>query len=240
MIRVGAAQVPDVQGSIPDTISVMKSSIAKALQEDVSLLCFPECYLQGYTREASSARTRALSLKEPAFLQLCEELSFPHICLIIGMIEIQDGHLYNTAVVLREGRLLGAYRKTYPQEGIFQAGTQYPIVTIDGIRVGMNICYDANFPEAAGALGVQGVDLICCLLNNLLPHDVALRWKDRHLENLTARARETAAWILSADVIGHSETHHSYGHTALVNPEGQLLSQIAEDTEGILIHELPL
>jgi predicted amidohydrolase len=86
--------------------------------------------------------------------------------VVAGVYERADKRVYNTAVLLdRQGRLVGKYRKTHlPREewenGI-TPGEAYPVFDTDFGRIGLLICWDLQFPEAARALGVKGAELIC-------------------------------------------------------------------------------
>jgi hypothetical protein len=59
--------------------------------------------------------------------------------------------LFNTAIVVDRGVLIGRYRKSHLLSGghIFDAGSDSHVIEVDGLRFGINICYDTNFPEAA-------------------------------------------------------------------------------------------
>ena len=67
--------------------------------------------------------------------------------LVFGLIESDGGSLFNTAVVVREGQLLGRYRKSHLLAGeqVFKAGSEYPVFRVDGLTFGINICHDTNY-----------------------------------------------------------------------------------------------
>jgi predicted amidohydrolase len=206
----------------------------------VQLALFPECYLQGYASDRQSIDRRAIALDSDAFRVVLAALAPFRSDIVIGLIERRGAALYNTAVVIRRGRVLGAYAKTHTNEPGFNRGEEYPVFETAGWPFGINICYDANFPDAALKLSRQGARLLCYPLNNLLPPDVAVTWRDKSLQNLRQRAMDTGCWVVSSDVIGEHERKISHGCTCVVQPDGQVVRRAFEGSEDILVCDLAL
>jgi predicted amidohydrolase len=85
--------------------------------------------------------------------------------VVAGLYERAGSAIYNTAVLLdREGRLAGTYRKVYlPREEIeggLTPGAEYPVFTTDFGRVGMMICWDAQYADPARGLVLGGAELV--------------------------------------------------------------------------------
>jgi len=220
-------------------LATIKRYLRQADDENADIICFPEGYLNGYTRDELHAQKTAINLSSTKFADMLAELKIFTVCAVIGVIEIENGILFNTAVVVKDGKLLGKYRKTHPQEGIFEAGTEYPIFEIKGRKFGINICYDANFPEASQKLVEQGAEIIFFPLNNELAKSTAEKWRYKHIENLTKRARETGAWVVSSDIISESIESISYGCTAIVNSEGEVVKIAKELQQEFVVADLP-
>lgn len=233
-LKIATVQLPaDAFG-----IATVKEYLQCADDDNVDIICLPEGYLNGYTRDEERARSVAIDLSSQKFSDILASLKDFMTCAIIGIIEVKDDKLFNTAIVVREGKLLGKYRKTHPQEGIFEAGTEYPIFTIKGHKFGINICYDANFPEASQKLAEQGAEIIFFPLNNVLPIASAEKWRYKHIENLIKRARETSTWIVSSDVIAQHDESIGYGCSAIVSPAGEVVEKVQELSEGFVTLEL--
>jgi len=105
-------------------------------------------------------------------------------------------------------------------------------------KFGINICYDANFPEASQKLVEQGAEIIFYPLNNELKKDSAEKWRYKHMENLITRAKETGCWVFSSDIIIQSDKTIGYGCTAVVNPKGEVVGKIPELQQDLLVHEI--
>ena len=144
-----------------------------------------------------------------------------------------NGH-YNTAAVIQDGKLLGAYRKVHLFEHNFQPGETYPVFTVNGLTFGINICYDARFTEGPAELAAQGAKVIFYPLNNRLPHEKATNYRDKHIPNLVARAKESGCWVVSSDVVAQDETHTGYGCTAIVSTQGEMISRVSELEVGMI------
>lgn len=228
-LKIATVQLPaDAFG-----LATIKEYLQYADDENTDIICFPEGYLNGYTRNEVQARQVAIDFTSGTFVGILTELKKFTTCAIIGIIEIENNKLFNTAIVVEGGKLLGKYRKTHPQEGIFEVGTEYPIFEIKGHKFGINICYDANFPDASQKLVEHGAEIIFFPLNNELPKASAEKWRYKHIENLIKRACETGAWVISSDVVACSDESISYGCTAIVNKDGVV--QKAGELEHIIL-----
>jgi 5-aminopentanamidase len=218
----------------------METYLARADFQRVDLVCFPECYLQGYLCDGPSAKAQGVRLKSTAFGALLARLSRFRCMFVFGLIEKENGCLFNSAAVVHHGELLGCYRKTHLLEGesIFEPGTAYPTFEVRGLQFGINICYDTNFPEAAAAVAEQGGRLIVCPANNMMRLEAAERWKPLHNEIRAQRARETGCWLLSSDVIGARDNRISYGPTAVIDGSGRIRGQVPLLESGMVVAEI--
>lgn len=237
-LKVGAVQLEDIQADIPAALVIIQEAMKKADDQNIAVLCFPECFLQGYTLDHKETKERALSLKSPQFQEILDQLSSYKVTAILGVIEEDGGGYFNTAVVIQGGKLLGKYRKVHLFEENFKPGEEYPVFTVSGITFGINICYDARFTEGTAELAAQGAKVIFYPLNNKLPTIKAKAYRDKHLPNLIARAKESGCWVVSSDVVHQSEGYMGYGCTTIVNPEGKVISKVAELENGLVSAEV--
>ncbi len=188
------------------------------------LLLFPECFLQGYLVVPEHLERHAIALHSDTFASMRRRLARVRPTLVVGLIERDDGRYFNSAVVLAQGQILGTYRRTHlmPGESLFDPGDAYPIFDIGGVRFGINICSDTQFPDAAAAVAAQGAQLLLVPSQNMMRRQAAVQWKDRHHQIRTARARATGMWLVSADVTGERNDHHvGYGPTSIINSQAE-------------------
>jgi predicted amidohydrolase len=239
-LTVAAFQGKAVYGNTSQTIRAIQAALFWAEQNNVDILCFPECYLQGYILDEFEARRVSLDLNSSEFKSILEKLKTDKVTLILGIIERDGEKIYNTAVVIEEEKLIGKYRKHFihNKENIFICGVDFPVFEKNNIKYGINICYDSRFPESAEALVKKGAQIIFCPLNNSLPHDKADEWKDKYIQYLINKAKMSGCWIVSADVVEKSESNTGYGCTSLISPEGKIIEYLAHSVENKFVRNI--
>lgn len=241
-LRIAAAQtfefLEDIEGALGFLIDVME----RAATEGAVLLCLPEGFLQGYLTDEQAARKHAVDLGSPAFAALLQRLPATAPMTVFGLIEVDEDRLFNTAVVVHRRTLVGRYRKMHllGRERCFDAGRTPAVFDVEGLRFGINICYDTNFPSAARAAADLGASLIVCPANNMLKRQAAEKWLHAHNAIRGERCRETGLWLMSADVTGERDGRVSWGPTAILNPAGQVAAQLPLDRPGLLVFDLPI
>jgi predicted amidohydrolase len=158
------------------------------------------------------------------------------------------GHAYNTSLVFdRDGRLASTYRKihlydveipgrvSYQESTTVAAGSEVVNVDVEGVRVGLSICYDLRFPELYRALAVAGAEVL------VVPAAFMTHTGRDHWEVLLrARAIENQCWVVAAGQIGpHEPARSTYGRSMVVDPWGTVVAQ-APDTVGVTVADVDL
>lgn len=221
-----------ILGDVEASLAEIRRELSWAQEEALDVICLPECFLTGYCRTPEEASAHSIDLDSGLFSRLMSELRQFDPVVILGLMERSGSELFNSAVIVERGRVLGLYRKQHLIESAFSSGRESPVFERNGMKYGVNICSDANFPEAASALVARGAEAIFYPLNNSLPHAIARKWRSRHVEILSARARECSAWVISADVVERSATTTGYGCTAIISPDGRVLERSPEQEVG--------
>jgi len=239
--RIAAAQTIEFREDIEAALNCVAEMAACAESEGASLLCFPEGFLQGYLTDETLARRNALDLTSPAFEAVLNRLPKTGPMIVIGLIEVDEGRLFNTAIVVDRCVLIGRYRKVHLLTGehIFEAGRDSHLFEVDGLRFGINICYDTNFSEAARKVADLGASLVVCPANNMHCRKTAEALKNVHNSVRGERCRETGLWLISADVTGERDGRISWGPTAVLNPAGEVVAQLPLEKTGLLVFDIP-
>ncbi|WP_309232005.1 carbon-nitrogen hydrolase family protein [Micromonospora tarensis] len=241
-LRIGTCQTQEFLGDIDAALTCIEGFARQADAQDVDLLLFPECFLQGYLVNDDHMRTQAMELSSARFASVLKRLSPIEQTLVFGVIERNGDRYCNTAVVVTQGVLVGVYRKTHllPGEALLDKGDAYPTFELKGVRYGINICYDTQFAEAAAAVAAQGSHVLLVPAQNMMRRETAVRWKDLHHGIRAERARETGMWLVSADVTGERDEHRvGYGPTSVISPQGEIVAQVPLMTTGMVIVEIP-
>lgn len=231
---VAAAQFDTVLCDKKQNIARMAAlaRMAKAKHPALALLAFPELALTGYEC-FSSLGELAEPVDGPSIRQmgaLAEELS---LTLAFGFALKEAGRIYNAAAVLSDGgALCGIYRKVHlfdEERAFFTPGEAlHPIDTPLG-RIGVMICWDLAFPEAARAYALRGADLLLSLSAWEHPYH------ENYLLSTRMRAYENCLPHIAANRAGVEEKNRFIGHSAVYAAGGAPLSLLEGESEGIAV-----
>jgi 5-aminopentanamidase len=237
-LRAAAFQRRPRFGDVRGVLDRLTEDLEWCCQQGVQLALFPECYLQGYAMDREAIVARSLAVDGHEIRGVLSAVERYPTTIILGLIEQRAASFLNSALVIREGQLLGTYAKTHPNEPGFDAGADYPVFTTHDWSFSINICNDANFPDAALNVSRQGAQLLCYPLNNMLLPKNATKWRFKSVSNLQARAVETGCWVMSSDVVGHHGNQMSYGCTCIVSPNGDVVTRAPEEEEAAVLFDL--
>lgn len=240
-MKIAACQMPDIRESADEALSLIETYVQHAASQDVRLICFPECFLQGYLVEPQQARRHAISLDSPAFDRILKRLAHADPVIVFGMIEADGEALHNTAVVVHRGKLVGRYRKVnllLGERASFSPGIGPEVFNAGGVRFGINICSDTQVPALSAAIASQGGKLVVCPSNNMMRRDNAERWKDEHHACRIRRASEAGVWLISSDVTGESGDRVGLGPTCVIDPQGRIVAQVPLMQVGMITAEI--
>ncbi|MBC3908068.1 carbon-nitrogen hydrolase family protein [Undibacterium umbellatum] len=239
-LRIAAFQRHPVFDDLQKTTARLQEDLRWCRDHGVELAIFPESYLLGYASDAPTIALRALSINSPAFQQMLSDLSVFETDIMIGFFEQGAAGIYNSAAVIRRGRLLGTYAKQHPNERGVLAGAASPVFDRSGFSFGINICNDANYPACAMTLSQQGAQLLCYPLNNMLSPSTAEKWRSKSVDNLRQRAMENGCWVASSDVVGTHENKISHGCTCIIAPDGSMVARVNEGEAGVIVFDIPI
>jgi deaminated glutathione amidase len=157
-------------------------------------------------------------------------------------------HTYNTSLVFdRDGELAATYRKihlydveiagrvSYQESRSVAPGEEPVAVDVDGVRVGLTICYDLRFPELYRRLAIDGAQVLA------VPAAFMMHTGRDHWEVLLrARAIENQCYVVAAGQIGdHDPGRTCFGRSMVIDPWGTVLTQ-APDTTGVSLADVDL
>ncbi len=152
---------------------------------------------------------------------------------VFGMVEADGDRVFNSAVLVGPSGVVGCYRKIHlPFLGLDQLSTpgDRPFAVYDAgdLRVGMNICYDASFPEAARSLALQGADLI------VLPTNWPPGSECTAACCINARALENGVYYLAVNRVGTERGFRFIGQSRACDPWGNSLATASGTEEEVL------
>jgi predicted amidohydrolase len=227
---------------IGEPVSAFADEVKAALQTkpDSKLVVFPELHLFG-DGNPDRQRTEALQdsaepLEGPRVKELKELAADLGIWLVPGSVceRGPEGQLFNTQLVLSpEGELAGYYRKIFPWRPFepYDPGDRFTTVDLAGIgRVGLNICYDAWYPEVSRQLAWMGAEVILNVVKTTTP--------DRRQELVLAKANAIVnqVFVVSVNCAGPT----GQGKSIIVDPEGNTIAEAGNDAPVLLTADLDL
>lgn len=206
---------------------------------DSDLIVLPELAATGYFFKTRNDLSHvAESVPDGKTCARLQAIARRENCTIVcGIAEVSGGHYFNSAVVVTSSGVVGVYRKVhlfYREKELFRAGeTPFAVVEVrnrEGLRyrIGVMICFDWYFPEAARSLALKGADIIAHP-SNLVRKDCPRAMPVRALENRVYTA--TANRIGSEQADG--ETVSFIGQSLICSPEGDVVANLGREDEGV-------
>lgn len=237
-MKIAAVQTDIHLGDIDRNVTRLAEGLRETARNGATLTVFPECALTGYCFPSlDEARKFAQPVKGPATEALsavCRELG---VYTVFGTVEADGDRVFNTAILLGPNGLLGTYRKIHlPYLGVDKFATfgdrPFAVQNAGDLKVGMNICYDSAFPEAARSLTLLGADLIA-LPTNWPPGAECVAGYV-----LNARAMENAVYFAACNRVGTEAGFRFIGRSRICGPDGSTLVTSNGDEEEILYAEI--
>jgi predicted amidohydrolase len=181
-------------------------------------LCFPEGYLSNYRGDLN-----VVPLDDPRVLDLIEYTGRYDMIVIVGVSERESDKVFNTALVLYQGEMLGKYRKTMltgSDKKVFAADYSLPIFGAKGIPFGVIICHDSSFIEPALTMRWKGARLLFSPHYNSLPYDRVDEHRILVRNNHVGLSVLLQMVVVRANVVGGDEERVGYGDSAIFSPLG--------------------
>lgn len=240
-MKIAAYQAPLLPAGSMLAVELIRQKLDWCEANGVSLLCCPEAVLGGLADDAAAPQDFALRVDNGQLAAALSPLASGRVSTVIGFTETTaERTLYNSVAVLERGRLTGIYRKRYPpiRQSVYAPGQDSPIFTIDGLRFGILICNDSNFPDLAVGLAQTGAELLLVPTNNALRPEIAANVQAAARQVDAALAIANGVPIVRADVAGRSARLLSLGSSAMTDARGVTQSIGRPLEEMLLLHSL--
>lgn len=247
-MRVGLLQFAPQPGDVRANLDHIAHALSGA---SADLIVLPELCTTGYLFASRSELAR-LSEPVPAgpTCEFMAKLSRDAKCTIVwGMAETAGQRIFNSAVMVTPQGEFHVYRKAHlfvDEKDLFDPGdSPFPVFEIPPVirhsdlvirhstKVGLLVCFDHFFPEAARSLALHGAQIVC--------HPSNLVMEYAHTNTVTRAVENRVFWILAnrtgSETLGE-KTLAFNGRSQIVAPDGELLAQAGPDTEELLVVEI--
>ena len=238
--KIAAVQTDCRFADTAGNLGTILAKLREAAAGGARLVVFPECVLSGYGfHSLEEAKPHAEPLPGPGTEAVAAECRRYNLWAVYGLLELEPatGRLFNACALVGPNGFAGSYRKVHlPCLGIDRFATPgdrpFAVHDLGGLRLGINVCYDASFPESSRVLALLGADLIV-LPTNWPP---GARNVARHL--VPARALENHVYYAGVNRVGEERGFRFIGMSRVVAPTGELLAASESDGEEILYADI--
>ncbi|MDD3627203.1 MAG: acyltransferase [bacterium] len=235
-MKIGYVQFNPEFGNVEGNLNHVKDALEEI---DADLIVLPELFNTGYTfTDIKEVHELSEDIPNGRTTKFLSELAKKHNLFIAGgLAEVSEGRLFNSAVLVGPDGYIGKYRKSHLffEENLwFEPGeTGFQIFNINGVNVGMLICFDWIFPEAMRTLALKGADLILHMTNLVLPF---------YQISATTRAVENKVFIILSNRYGTEKRNgrefRFTGQSEIVSPKGEILVQSLAEEDDVKIIEI--
>lgn len=239
-IRVAVAIFNSPVNKTGHNIDRMTRWIKEAKRKGAEIICFPEMNITGY-----SVRTDISDAAEPVPCPTTDKLlnlaSEENIVILAGMAEKDEkGHIFASHLVVKPYEDLGVYRKLYiapPERPIYTPGDKILLFETQGVKFGVQLCYDAHFPELSTHMAINGAELI------FIPHASPRGTPDKKfiswMRHLPARAYDNSLFIIACNQTGKNGKGLTFpGVSVIIGPSGKIIKKRISGREGIMVGDL--
>ncbi|HEX7824698.1 MAG TPA: carbon-nitrogen hydrolase family protein, partial [Mycobacterium sp.] len=238
-----AAVAANFSRDLEQNYALIESLAKQARDEGVDFMVLPEAAIGGYlsslgnhgdtVKTTSKSLPPAIRVDGPEIARVQQIVG--DLVIAIGFCELDDDGetRYNAAAVLDGTQVYGTYRKVHQPlgEGMsYSAGSDYGVFDTPVGRVGLQICYDKAFPEAARIMALKGAQIIASLsawpaartatAENLQDD----RWTYRFNLFDAARALDNQVFWIASNQSGTFGSLRYVGNAKVVDPGGNTLA----------------
>lgn len=242
-MKIGHYQLECAPGDVPANVDKVLNGLAEAHRESIEIISFPESFLTGYFSAESEARKCSFPIEGEEITTLLKRTAEFSPTWMVGFNELRDGQIFNTVFVATRGKLLGAYRKAFP-EPYFTPGRSFPVFERNGLKFGVVICADGGFIEPARILALQGARVIFAPhYNYIAPPDLINHFQTVRSDHI-ARAVENKVWFFRGNnvVSGYDKAIGiegvGYGESYLLDPRGEFVVRGVRHRECLIYTDI--
>jgi predicted amidohydrolase len=238
--KIAAVQMDCRLGAKAANLDAVRAGLREAHAGGARLVIFPECVLTGYGFESKDeAWPHAEPVPGPSTEALARDCRELDTWAVVGLLEGRpaDGALFNACALVGPGGVAATYRKVHlPYLGVDRFTTPgdrpFAVHDLGGLRVGMTICYDASFPEAARCLMLLGADLV------VLPTNWPAGAMGTAKYVVSARALENHVYFAAVNRVGEERGFRFIGRSRIIDCGGEPLAASDDDRPAILHAEI--
>jgi N-carbamoylputrescine amidase len=239
-IRIAVVIFRSVAGDVRCNLDAMQPWIKASGEAGAAVVCFPEMNITGYSN-LREIKDSAEPVPGPISRHLSNLSKNHEITILAGILERDEtGRIFPSHLVIRPDGFVGVYRKLHiapPEQENFTPGDKIPVFGVNGLRFGIQLCYDAHFPELSTQMAIKGAELI------FIPHASPRGTpKDKYrswMRHLTARAFDNSLFIVACNQAGDNGKGLDFpGIAVIIGPSGEVIEKNLSGEESMVVLDL--
>jgi predicted amidohydrolase len=239
-IRIAVAVADSEMGRPLKNLERMIPFVRAAKQKGAKIICFPEMNISGYSSEKIAGKM-AQTIPGPISQHLLEMAQNEGMVILAGLAEKDAaGRLFASHLVAKPDGMAGVYRKIQiapPERAVFSAGRKIPLFKTDGLTFGIQLCYDAHFPELSTKMAEKGADLI--FIPHASPRGTEEEKRNSWMRHLPARAFDNSVFIVAFNQTGEYKKGVRFpGVAIIIGPSGNVIKEYTGGHERLIVVDL--
>nr|NJM03910.1 amidohydrolase [Desulfobacula sp.] len=224
-------------GNYEKNLNSTREFIGLALEKGARLIVFPEMNLTGYVSN-HDIHSIARPVTEEMLTLFQNLAGESKASILVGWAEKSpDKAIYASHFIFHPDGTSGVYRKIHTspfEKKYFSLGNKIPVFNSNGLIFGVQLCYDAHFPELSLAMALKQADVI--FIPHASPRGSSREKYDSWVRHLRARAFDNGVYIAALNQTGDNGKGLSFpGICLFIGPDGHVVYKSVEDGEGVHI-----
>lgn len=244
-MRIGHCQLESKCGDFDANLAKVVHGLERADRDRVEIVCFPECFLTGYPDTEELARKHAFSADSSQVLKVLDRTARCHATFIVGFNEVRGKDLYNTALVVHKGHVMGTYSKCFAYMPFHKQGREFPVFERGGVKFGIVICADGGYIEPSRILALKGARIIFSPHFNYIGKAGLIAHFQKVRSDHIARAVENSVFfvrgnnvVLGTDPAITKYDGVGYGDSYIIDPAGEMLVRSRRHHEDFIFADI--
>lgn len=251
-LKVAAIQA-SLSQDMQANIDKVKGLVREAAAQGADIILPSELFCDHYFCKVQDEKFFATAYpwaEHPAVEQLAELAGELGVVIPVSIYEKDGPEYYNSIVIIdADGTPLGVYRKSHIPDGpgymekfYFRPGnTGFRVWETMKGTIGVGICWDQWFPEAARAMALMGADVLFYpTAIGSEPHDDSLDTAARWRRAMQGHAVSNVIPVVAANRTGDEEGQVFYGTSFIADHAGEIVSELGRTDEGVITAEFDL
>ena len=239
-LRIAAVCMQSRPGDIDGNLEKTEAFVREASNRGADIVCFPELSLSGYG--IGKAEMLCPPSRGEEIIRRVNEIAQSYrTVLLVGMIEwAKEERPYISQVVAGPKGLMAIYRKTHlspPERECYQPGQVIDVVSADDFLFGIQLCYEAHFPEISTIMALKGAEAV--FIPHASPRGEPEEKRNSWFRHLQARAYDNAMFVVACNQVGRTEGGYEFpGVAVIMSPAGRVMAEYTGTEERVLIADL--